>query len=179
MLGEVLAWTQENEQGGGENGLSGNDDWRGAWMIPAMGASAFSGRFPPNSKGAGQEVDPNNPTQTVDVPDVSDRIPACGTGIENSPDFQYVPCTEDKSTGNTWASARSYHTGGVNAAMGDSSVRFVDNDIDGLTCGAQCARGPARTPFSNHDCAKQSRRGVSQSSGRPRRRRVGRFARAK
>lgn len=145
MLSEVLAWTQENEQGAGENGLTGNDDWRGAWMVPAMGASAFSGRFPPNSKGPGKESNPNDPSQVIDVADVSDRIPACGTGIENSAEYQQLPCTEDSSTGETWASARSYHTGGVNAAMGDSSVRFVENEIDGIVWRSMCTRGGEET----------------------------------
>ena len=107
MLSEVLAWTDVNAQGEGEEGLpAGNDDWRGAWMIPAMGAGAFSGRFPPNSKGSGTETDPNDPSQTVSIPDVADRIPACGTGIETSADASFMPCTEDRASPNTWASAQ-------------------------------------------------------------------------
>jgi prepilin-type N-terminal cleavage/methylation domain-containing protein len=145
MLSEVLAWQEPNERGGGENGLSGNDDWRGAWMVPAMGASAFSGRFPPNSSGPGKETNPNSPTEILDVDDRGDRIAACGTGIETSPDFVQMPCTENSSTGDTWASARSLHTAGVNAAMGDSSVRYVDNDIDGNVWRALCTRAGEET----------------------------------
>jgi type II secretory pathway pseudopilin PulG len=140
MLSEILPWTDETEYGVGEDGISGNDDWRGAWMAPGMGASAFSGRFPPNSKGPGTETNPKDPTQVINVADRSDRIPACGTGIENSPAYRDIPCTEDKSTGDTWASARSAHTGGVNAAMGDASVRYVDNEIDGNVWRAMCTR---------------------------------------
>jgi prepilin-type N-terminal cleavage/methylation domain-containing protein len=142
MLSEVLTWNEENEQGIPEDGgIPGNDDWRGVWMIPSMGASAFSGRFPPNSKGKGTETDPRTPNgPPIDVPDRSDRIPACGSGIENSPAWAEMPCTEDKASGNIWASARSSHVGGVNASMGDSSVRFVDNEIDGNVWRAMCTR---------------------------------------
>lgn len=50
-----------------------------------------------------------------------------------------IPATHPmacKRTGNAnydgqyWAAARSRHPGGVNAAMGDGSVRFVKNSID-------------------------------------------------
>ena len=95
MLSEVLAWTEENEQGGGEDGLAGQRRLARRWMVPGMGASAFSGRFPPNSKGAGKETNPNDPSQVIEVDESSDRIPACGTGIENSAAFQDMPCTED------------------------------------------------------------------------------------
>ena len=72
----MLAWNESTEEGVGEGGLPGNDDWRGArGMIPSVGASAFTGRFPPNTS----------------KPDV---IPACGTGLANHPDYADIPCTE-------------------------------------------------------------------------------------
>lgn len=108
---EVLTWNANNEEGNTPEGLTGNDDWRGVWMIPSVGASAFTGRHAPNST-------------------KPDSIPACGTGIEESPEFAAIPCTEEQDgAGQTWASARSRHTGGVNAAMADGSVRFVANDV--------------------------------------------------
>ena len=97
FISELLTW----------DGSPSNDDWRGVWMIPAMGASAFSARNGPNSTNG-------------------DRIPACGTGIPAGP----LACTETLTSGNTWASARSRHFNGVNASLADGSVRFFTNDID-------------------------------------------------
>ena len=59
---------------------------------------------------------PNSPT-----PDVLNRC-------QNLPE---VPCTQSNDNQNS--SARSAHTGGVNAAMGDASVRFVTNAAAGWT----------------------------------------------
>ena len=93
-------------------------------MIPSAGAGAFTGFTTPNSK----------------EPDI---IPACGTGIKQSPDWQNMPCEErsaEESGGNNFAAARSRHNGGVNAAMADASVRFVENEIDGIVWQAMCTR---------------------------------------
>ncbi len=145
LLSELLTWDEENENGGSvdEGVPQGNDDWRGVWMIPSVGASAFTGKFPPNAKGNGPDF---RGTGSIDR---ADLIPACGTGIETSPDFENIPCKEDKETSNIWASARSRHVGGVNAAMGDSSVRFVDNEIDGKVWHAMCTRAGEETVDSN------------------------------
>ncbi len=125
MLSEVLTWNDANENGGSldENVPGGNDDWRGAWMVPGIGASAFTGKFPPNAKGQG----PDFRGGSFDRADV---IPACGTGIKNSAAYVVMPCDEDQSSANTWASARSAHNQGVNAAKGDGSVAFVADDVD-------------------------------------------------
>ncbi len=50
-----------------------------------------------------------------------------------------VPCT--KSNDNQNSSARSAHIGGVNAAMGDASVRFVTNSAAGWTVAGTRAGG--------------------------------------
>ena len=58
MLSEVLTWNEANENGSpvADSGVAqGNDDWRGVWMIPGMGAGAFSGKFPPNATGVGPD----------------------------------------------------------------------------------------------------------------------------
>lgn len=99
LVSELLTWDEGNP----------NTDWRGVWMIPAMGATAFSTRNGPNST-------------------VGDRIPACGAS--HLPAGHPLACTETLSSGNTWASARSRHPGGVNAVMADGAVRFFRNDID-------------------------------------------------
>ncbi len=128
MLSEILAWSQTNESGGSVDPTvpAGNDDWRGAWMIPSVGASAFTGKFAPNSS------DP-------------DVIPACGTGIMQSADARLMPCREDRQSPNIFASARSAHPGGVNAARGDGSVSFTVNDTDLELWRALCTRGGKET----------------------------------
>ncbi|HYO25594.1 MAG TPA: DUF1559 domain-containing protein [Lacipirellulaceae bacterium] len=134
MMSEVLTWNDVNANGGpvDDSVPPGNDDWRGVWMIPAMGASAFSGKFPPNAKGQGPDF---RGTQSYNRADV---IPACGTGIETSADANIIPCTEDKETANTWASARSLHTQGVNASRGDGSVTFIADEIEPAVWHALC-----------------------------------------
>ncbi len=101
LLSEVIA----TDVGGGTT----NSDIRGVWINPGMGASVFSARLNPNSR-------------------EMDRIAACDGNIPNtSPLF----CdNQDVDGSDTWAAARSYHTGGVNAAMCDGSVRFISNNIN-------------------------------------------------
>ncbi len=50
-----------------------------------------------------------------------------------------APCGT-QSRANAFALARSYHTGGVNVAMGDGSVRFVSDTIDPATWSAMGTR---------------------------------------
>jgi hypothetical protein len=137
MLSEILTWNDTNEQGfPADDGVAqGNDDWRGVWMIPGIGASAFSGKFPPNCKGQRPDFRPDSPSI-----DCGDLIPACGTGLMQTAAALDIPCREDQGTGNTWASARSFHVEGVNAAMGDGSVTFVSDDIEADIWHAMCTR---------------------------------------
>jgi prepilin-type N-terminal cleavage/methylation domain-containing protein/prepilin-type processing-associated H-X9-DG protein len=111
LLSEVLTWDEADSDNIGDNGQPGNDDWRGTWMVPSVGASAFTARYPPNS---------NQP----------DVIPACGSKI-TAQGMLEMPCQENTdSGGNSWASARSRHRGGVNATMADGSVHFFADGID-------------------------------------------------
>jgi prepilin-type N-terminal cleavage/methylation domain-containing protein/prepilin-type processing-associated H-X9-DG protein len=128
MLSEILTWSETNEQGApvSETVPHGNDDWRGVWMIPSMGAGAFSGFLPPNT-------------------DEADVIPACGTGLDKLPEGRVIPCKEDQGTPNIYASARSNHNEGVNAAMGDGSVSFVADDIAKQVWQAMCTRSGNET----------------------------------
>ena len=138
LLSEVLTWSEANESGGpvDQSVPHGNDDWRGVWMIPSVGASGFTGKFPPNSKGVRTDFRKANAINSADT------IPACGTELAGGthPDSAEIPCAEDQGTGNIWASPRSRHREGVNAAMGDGSVRFVSNDIDAFVWHAACTR---------------------------------------
>lgn len=83
-------------------------DIRGAWMVPAMGATIFTAKYGPNAR-------------------QNDKIPACDATLDTT-DPLY--CDGDYDVADVWASARSYHSGGVNAAMGDGSVRFFSQNID-------------------------------------------------
>jgi prepilin-type N-terminal cleavage/methylation domain-containing protein/prepilin-type processing-associated H-X9-DG protein len=125
LISELLTWDGETDttDDTGNTGAGGNDDWRGVWMIPSVGASAFTGRYPPNSS-------------------EPDAIPGCSQSIEGSGAYIEMPCKRyaDGNSGHLWASPRSRHNGGVNAAMGDSSVRFVSNDVDQLVWQAACTR---------------------------------------
>ncbi len=127
LLSEVLAWNEENAQGIGDLGMTGNDDWRGTWMVPGMGASVFSGLTPPNSK-------------------TPDEIPACGSGIENSGVAVLMPCIDRGQYGGfTFAATRSDHPGGVNSARADASVHFVDSEINEDVWQAICTRSGSET----------------------------------
>jgi prepilin-type N-terminal cleavage/methylation domain-containing protein/prepilin-type processing-associated H-X9-DG protein len=136
LLSEILTWNEANETGGAvdDSVPQGNDDWRGAWMIPSVGASAFTGRFPPNAKGEGPDFRGSTSGPRAD------QIPACGTGLQDTNDFNEIPCTEDKESSALWASARSRHNEGVNAAMGDGSVAFISDDIEARIWHGMCTR---------------------------------------
>lgn len=131
MLSEVLTYNDVNDEGASvDNGVpQGNNDWRGVWMVPAMGAGAFSGRLTPNSKSP-------------------DLIQACGTNLDPSQstalaEAKRLPCRETSETPNTWSAARSDHPGGVNSTMGDGSVRFVADDVDSELWRADSTRAGA------------------------------------
>ena len=51
--------------------------------------------------------------------------------------------------GQYWAAARSKHTGGVNAAMADGSVRFVRNSISPVIWPAMCTMAGGETINDN------------------------------
>lgn len=85
-------------------------DWRGVTICPGMGANMFSTFTPPNSRTPDYiyGCDPANPEQ--------------------------IPCTTSPQTdGNLYAAARSRHSGGVNSAFADGSVRFINQAISPAT----------------------------------------------
>lgn len=133
MLSEILTWDEPDADK--EEEVPGNGDWRGAWMVGGIGASAFTGFWPPNSKGG---TAPSGIEGSGEV--MVDLIPACARDGLTTQDAPEMPC-EEAEDGLFRASARSRHVGGVNAAMGDGSVRFVDEEVDILVWRAACTRG--------------------------------------
>lgn len=91
-------------------GSSEKTDIRGVWMSPAMGATIFSAYNTPNAR-------------------VADILAACDETITGTTN-PYLNCTENRTTPDVYAAARSYHTGGVQVLMADGSVRFVSDNVD-------------------------------------------------
>jgi prepilin-type N-terminal cleavage/methylation domain-containing protein len=83
--------------------VSGHDTRGRYWNQARSGGTLFSTMYPPN-------------TTTPDVINHCQSIPT-------------APCTQ--SDNNQVTSARSAHNGGVNAALGDASVRFITNAATG------------------------------------------------
>jgi prepilin-type processing-associated H-X9-DG protein len=119
-ISEVLTW---DAQLGSDTWGPNNDDWRGVWILPGIGANTFTARTTPNST-------------------VKDRIPGCGTNI---PAGHPLECDRSVNSGVTWAAARSRHSNGVNVAMADGAVRFFSNTINGENWKALSTRAAGDT----------------------------------
>lgn len=110
MFSELIPYTEPFDAGTTASPGGRNRDIRGTLLVPAAGANLFTTLTTPNS---------NTPDQIISC---ETRMPA------NNP--QRLNCTQHQTSGNTWAAARSYHSGGVNGAMADGSVRFFRDSID-------------------------------------------------
>jgi prepilin-type N-terminal cleavage/methylation domain-containing protein/prepilin-type processing-associated H-X9-DG protein len=110
LLSEVLPYSEPLNGTNADSPQGHNRDIRGAVIMPAAGGNVFLTYTPPNST-----------TQDV-LLGCEDRMPA------NNPNR--LNCTQNQADGNTWAAARSKHSGGVNAAFADGSVKFVRDGVD-------------------------------------------------
>jgi prepilin-type processing-associated H-X9-DG protein len=115
MYSEIISWNVPDGRTSTSHPAGMNRDVRGAMLIPQAGGNSFMTNFPPNSKG-------------------TDQLVSCEANASNP---AYIPridsmfCTRNQQLdGQYWASARSAHPGGVNAAMSDGSVRFVKETIN-------------------------------------------------
>jgi len=89
-------------------------DIRGRYYNPGHGGVLFSTRVPPNTM-------------------VPDRFNWCAKNP-----LPQTPCVWSGT--NMFLSARSYHPGGVNMAMSDGAVRFVENGVDAAAFSAAGSR---------------------------------------
>ncbi len=109
VVSEVLTW---DGSCGGNSQFS--EDIRGVWVCASMGASTYSHMTPPNSN-------------------IRDTINGCEKDEgKDIPANHPLNCEEKRgrgvSAGETFASARSQHTGGVVAGRADGSVGFYTDD---------------------------------------------------
>lgn len=98
----------------------GKRDWRGRYYRADHNSALFSTLYPPNPK------------------NIADQCRTCDAGSPS-----YAPCSAN--TDNQFIIARSRHPAGVNAVMGDASVRFVPNSIDTLVWQALGSRSGGET----------------------------------
>jgi len=110
LMSEVLPFSEPLNAANSASPQGHNNDVRGAVIMPAAGGNMFLTHTTPNST-------------TQDV------LLGCDTRIPAN-DQNRLNCTQNQTTGDTWAAARSKHSGGVNASFADGSVRFIRNSIN-------------------------------------------------
>ena len=97
-------------------------DNRGDMWSFYQGETLFSTKYTPNTASA-------------------DAIYSCGASGMPS----YMPCTALGTSANAIISARSMHSGGVNALLCDGSVRFISNNVDPTLWSGMGTRGSGET----------------------------------
>jgi prepilin-type processing-associated H-X9-DG protein len=93
------------------------NDPRGVWAFGLAGSSTL------NAHADGDDIQPNWNNNGGD----------CADDINSAPSLPAQNLSNWTSCNSNQATARSRHTGGVNVALGDGSVRFVTNSISQQT----------------------------------------------
>jgi hypothetical protein len=102
-------------------------DRRGTWAMGAAGASSLWGH------GVASDQGPNNISQNADgISECSEVQSALGGASALMQQFQ-MGC--NSSNGNSQATARSPHKGGVSTCFCDGSIHFINDSIDHNTSG--------------------------------------------
>ncbi len=138
IIGEILA-------------RNNSADIRGAWFLPNMGASSFTGYLPPNANPASKPAT-GFPVSTLGTTykaaNYYDTIQGCDKNIA-SPNINKMYCGGSSSAGaagdsatpgSYYAALRSAHPGGVNVAMVGHNVAFISDTIDSDVFMALCTR---------------------------------------
>jgi prepilin-type N-terminal cleavage/methylation domain-containing protein/prepilin-type processing-associated H-X9-DG protein len=116
-------------------GLS-DKDRRGTWALGGPGASSLWGH------GTGATLGPNNCNSSSDsILGCQEVVTAVTRTVMNR---ECMGCAAGRN--NVQATARSRHTGGVNACMVDASVRFINDNIDRSPTGSLPGKSPAANP---------------------------------
>ena len=102
-----------------------SDDIRGVWTTPSMGGSTYTHGLFNSSTNMVEGLTPNSILH-------NDHINACET--RDIPQDSPLVCKRVNGTGqdagNTYAAARSMHSGGVVGGRADGSVQFYSDTID-------------------------------------------------
>ncbi len=130
MFSELIPYTEALDGATSASPSGRNVDIRGAVLVPAVGGNMFTTFTAPNST-------------------TPDQIISCESRMQTNHPLK-LNCTQNQTDGNTWAAARSVHTGGVNAAMADGSVRFIRDGINLQTWQAMGTKSGGEA-FSNVD----------------------------
>lgn len=127
-LSNTIAVSEVISTDGRTTGTS-SPDIRGVWFNPGMGASIYTAARAPNAR-------------------IPDAIPSCDTNISDTA-TPYMKCVNNNTDADTYAAARSHHTGGVQAALSDGSVRFVSDNISMIVWQAlnTCQNGEVVSEF--------------------------------
>jgi hypothetical protein len=127
IVSEVLS-VDDNEGNGNRFSL----DIRGVWASPSMGASTYTHGHPESSSNRLTRITLLPNSLGTETPALQDNINACPQRSipPDSPMICVRVAAQGRRAGDTWASARSAHPGGVIAGRADGSVGFYPDGTD-------------------------------------------------
>ncbi|MCA9213328.1 MAG: DUF1559 domain-containing protein [Planctomycetales bacterium] len=106
-------------------------DIRGVWTSPSMGASTYTHGHPVSNSDRVNRVTLLPNSLGSENPSLQDNINSCATSIPSDSPLVCVRVpVQGRRAGDTWASARSAHPGGVIAGRADGSAGFFPDGTD-------------------------------------------------